>query len=94
MFFPFRERPDLPPDLYCKMECAFYCRRSDPSIPELILLNAGEAVLLDPETLETPHPLTRKSSFFLTLESPYPLTRKSTAWAIKSEVAFLAWKTI
>ena len=46
--------------------------------------------------------LTRKTSFFLTLESPYCLTRKSsfflklesTAWAIKSELAFLAWKTI
>ena len=53
-------------------------------------------------TLERMYCLTRKTSFFLTLESPHPLTRKSsfflvlesTAWAIKSEVAFLAWKTI
>ena len=47
MFFPFRERQYI-----TIRETEFYNDDfSDPSIPELILLNAGEAVLLDTEDL-------------------------------------------
>ena len=47
MFFPFRERQYM-----TIHETEFYNDDfSDPSIPELILLNAGEAVLLDAEEL-------------------------------------------
>ena len=54
---------------------------SDPSIPELVLLDAGEPVLPDVEDLVlldtgdgVLYCMTRKTLFFLTLESPYCLT--------------------